>query len=98
MTQRLAGKTVLVTAAGQGIGRASALALMREGAQVWATDIDDRLLEALQAEGAIARCLDVRDDNAINALAAEVGTLDVLFNCAGFVHHGTLMDVLLATM
>jgi 2-keto-3-deoxy-L-fuconate dehydrogenase len=93
MEQRLSGKTALVTAAGQGIGRASALALMREGAQVWATDIDHRLLDTLKVSGATVRLLDVRDGDAIAALTAEVGALDVLFNCAGFVHHGTLMDV-----
>ena len=91
---RLQGKTVLVTAAGQGIGRASALACAREGARVIATDIDGALLATLPAEapGLVTRTLDVRDGAAIAALAQEAPELDGLFNCAGFVHHGTLMD------
>ncbi|MBM3988227.1 MAG: SDR family oxidoreductase [Planctomycetes bacterium] len=90
---RLAGKRALVTAAGQGIGRATALAFAREGAQVLATDIDEALLARLaesDARIALAR-LDVRDDAAVAAIAAR-GPFDVLFNCAGFVHHGTVLD------
>ncbi len=87
---RLTGKTILVTAAGQGIGRASALACAAEGARVIATDRDAALLDGLP-EG--ARVLDVTDPAAITALAAEVGPLDGLFNCAGFVHHGTVLDI-----
>ena len=90
---RLAGKRALVTAAGQGIGRATALAFAREGAEVLATDIDEALLARLAESDArieVAR-LDVRDDAAVAAIAAR-GPFDVLFNCAGFVHHGTVLD------
>ncbi|QYZ68466.1 SDR family oxidoreductase [Neotabrizicola shimadae] len=89
---RLAGKTVLVTAAGQGIGRASALAMHREGARVIATDINEGLLASLAAEGPEVRVLNVRDPSAIAETAAAVGTPDVLFNCAGFVANGTILD------
>jgi 2-keto-3-deoxy-L-fuconate dehydrogenase len=91
---RLKGKSILVTAAGQGIGRASVLACLREGAEVVATDIDAKLLEALAqaAPGLRTRLLDVRDGAAVSALAAELGPLDGLFNCAGFVHEGTIFD------
>jgi len=91
---RLQGKTVLITAAGQGIGRASALACAREGAKVIATDIDGRLLQGLpSASGSIqTHVLDVRDGASIAALAQSLSALDGLFNCAGFVHHGTVMD------
>jgi len=90
---RLAGKRALITAAGQGIGRATALAFAREGAHVLATDIDETLLARLAESDArieVAR-LDVRDDAAVAAIAAR-GPFDVLFNCAGFVHHGTVLD------
>jgi 2-keto-3-deoxy-L-fuconate dehydrogenase len=90
---RLAGKTAFVTAAGQGIGKACVLAFAAEGAKVWATDINDKLLEGYKGvAGVTARKLDALDDKAITALAAEVGTVDVLFNCTGFVHHGTALD------
>ncbi len=90
---RLAGKTALVTAAGQGIGRARALAFAAEGATVVATDVNAKLLESYaSASGIAARVLDVTDADAIAALAKEFGALDVLFNCAGFVHHGTVLD------
>ncbi|QLQ18231.1 MAG: SDR family oxidoreductase [Exiguobacterium profundum] len=89
---RLTGKTVLVTAAGQGIGRASALAMQREGARVIATDINESLLASLAAEGPEVRVLNVRDASAIAETAAAVGTPDVLFNCAGFVANGTILD------
>ena len=89
---RLAGKTALVTAAGQGIGRASALMMAREGARVIATDVNAGTLEALSAEGLETRLLDVRDPQAVTAAAAEVGAVDVLFNCAGFVAGGTILD------
>lgn len=90
---RLAGRRALVTAAGQGIGRATALAFAREGAEVLATDIDEALLARLAKDEPrieVAR-LDVRDDAAVAAIAAR-GPFDVLFNCAGFVHHGTVLD------
>lgn len=88
---RLQGKTILVTAAGQGIGRASALACLKEGANVIATDLNASLLSGL--DGIETAALDVRAPEAIKALASRVGSLDGLFNCAGFVHHGTLLDV-----
>ena len=90
---RLEGKTALVTAAGQGIGRASALALAAEGAQVWATDVDPKLLEAYAGVARIrTQRLDVLDKAAIGALASGLPPLDVLFNCAGFVHNGSILD------
>jgi 2-keto-3-deoxy-L-fuconate dehydrogenase len=97
MGARLAAKVALITAAGQGIGRASALRFAAEGATVWATDLNPATLETLQAEcpsaktGALkTRVLDVRDTAAVSALVAEIGTLDVLFNCAGYVHQGDI--------
>ncbi|MDT8856222.1 SDR family oxidoreductase [Paracoccaceae bacterium Fryx2] len=89
---RLQGKTALVTAAGQGIGRASALAMAREGARVIATDVNAAALAALEAEGMEVRRLDVRDAADIAAAVAAVGPLDVLFNCAGMVASGTILD------
>jgi 2-keto-3-deoxy-L-fuconate dehydrogenase len=90
---RLQGKTALVTAAGQGIGRASALALAAEGAQVWATDVNPRLLEAFSGAGNVrAVQLDVMDKDAIQRVVAQMPALDVLFNCAGFVHSGTVLQ------
>jgi 2-keto-3-deoxy-L-fuconate dehydrogenase len=87
---RLAGKIALVTAAAQGIGRASAEAFAREGAEVIATDLNQDLLATLT--GCTTRRLDVTDVSAIAALAAEVGPVDVLFNCAGIVHAGTVLQ------
>jgi 2-keto-3-deoxy-L-fuconate dehydrogenase len=93
MSSRLAGKTALLTAAGQGIGRATALAFAREGARVIATDLNPALLERLAAEAAVeVQRLDVRDPAAINATAARVGSVDVLVNAAGYVHSGTILD------
>jgi 2-keto-3-deoxy-L-fuconate dehydrogenase len=90
---RLKGKTALVTAAGQGIGRASALALAAEGAQVWATDINPQLLDSYDGvAGVHAVTLDVLDPGAVARLVATLPTLDVLFNCAGFVHSGTVLQ------
>jgi 2-keto-3-deoxy-L-fuconate dehydrogenase len=89
MTQRLAGKTALITAAGQGIGLATAELFAREGARVIATDIR---IDGLAGKPVEARKLDVLDGAAIKALAAEVGTIDVLFNCAGFVHAGSILE------
>ena len=94
MADRLKGKRALVTAAGQGIGRASALAFAVEGARVVATDVNSGALKELKqaARGEIEiRPLDVTDAAAITALARELGAVDVLFNCAGFVHHGTVL-------
>ena len=90
MTQRLANKIALVTAAGQGIGRATAEAYAREGARVIATDINEANLATLA--GCTVRRLDVTDAAAIAALAAELGPIDILFNCAGFVDGGTILD------
>jgi 2-keto-3-deoxy-L-fuconate dehydrogenase len=87
---RLAGKTALVTAAGQGIGRASAEAFLREGARVIATDIRADVLADF--EGAEKLVLDVTDPEAVKAAAAAHPEIDVLFNCAGFVHPGTILD------
>lgn len=89
---RLKGKTCLVTAAGQGIGRASALAMHNEGARVIATDINAEALDTLAAEGLETRLLDVRDPASIGAAVEATGALDVLFNCAGFVAHGSILD------
>jgi len=89
MSQRLAGKTAVITAAGQGIGRACAEQFAREGARVIATDLRIDSLAGLPVQ---ARKLDVRDDAAIKALAAELGPVDVLFNCAGFVHAGSILQ------
>ena len=93
MSQRLQGKVAFVTAAGQGIGRASAEAFVREGARVIATDIDEALLAALaKATGCETRRLDVTDANAVAAAAQAVGSVDILFNGAGYVHAGTILD------
>ncbi|MBX3570093.1 MAG: SDR family oxidoreductase [Rhizobiaceae bacterium] len=91
---RLKGKKILITAAGQGIGRASALACAAEGAEVTATDINRAALDDLaKADGRIAtRILDVRDTAAVGAFAAASPKLDGLFNCAGFVHQGTIFE------
>lgn len=88
---RLSGKTILITAAGQGIGRASAIACAAEGARVIATDVDAGLLDGL--EGMNCDRLDVTDGAAITAAAARFGPLDGLFNCAGMVPHGTVLDI-----
>jgi 2-keto-3-deoxy-L-fuconate dehydrogenase len=91
---RLQGKTVLITAAAQGIGRASALACAAEGATVIATDINEALLATLATENSSIEVavLDVRSQAAVDALAARLPALDVLFNCAGMVANGTLLD------
>jgi 2-keto-3-deoxy-L-fuconate dehydrogenase len=90
MAGRLKGKIAVVTAAGQGIGRAIAEAFVQEGATVWATDRDTDKLEGLAR--AKRRKLDVLSDKAVNSFAEKVGTIDILVNAAGFVHHGTVLD------
>lgn len=93
MAGRLAGKVAFITAAGQGIGCGAALAFAREGAQVWATDLNAKALAEIEGvDGIRTRTLDATDEAAIGRVAAEVGPIDVLFNCAGFVHHGTILD------
>jgi len=89
MAGRLSGKVALLTAAAAGIGRATAEAFAAEGAKVIATDLNLDGLEGLAGE---ARRLDVRSSEAVAVLAREIGPIDVLFNCAGFVHHGTILD------
>jgi 2-keto-3-deoxy-L-fuconate dehydrogenase len=93
MAGRLQGKTALITAAGQGIGRATVEAYLGEGAQVIATDINEAHLAELAAlPGCIARKLDVTDGAAIAVLAGDIGKVDVLFNCAGYVDSGTILE------
>jgi len=90
---RLKGKTALVTAAGQGIGHASVLAMAAEGAQVWATDVNEKLLERYAGVANVRTArLDVLDKDAIGAFFKTLPALDVLFNCAGVVHNGTALD------
>ena len=91
---RLANKVAVVSAAAAGIGRASALAFAREGAQVWALDVDAAGLRTLEAEhpGIRARTLDARSADDITAFAREVGAIDALFNCVGYVHSGSILD------
>lgn len=93
MANRLAGKLAVCTASGAGIGRATAIAFAREGAHVVATDLYEEKLQGLKEEG-VAECLalDVRDTGAIQALASRLAPIDILFNAAGFVHHGTVLD------
>jgi 2-keto-3-deoxy-L-fuconate dehydrogenase len=90
MTKRLAGKTAIVTAAGQGIGRATAELFASEGATVFATDINVDLLADIA--GCRTRHLDVRDPEEIAAAISEAGPIDILFNCAGYVHAGTILE------
>ena len=94
MIGRLAGKIALVTAAGQGIGRATALAFANEGATVWASDVNQAALKSLGDErrDISVRALDVRDSGSVDQIASELGSLDILFNCAGFVHQGNILD------
>ncbi len=93
MAGRLEGKTALVTAAGQGIGKATALMMAAEGASVLATDVNPRLLGEIDgASGIKTATLDVLDAEAIRAMANSQGRLDILANIAGFVHHGTILD------
>ena len=90
MANRLKGKTCLVTAAGQGIGRAIAEAFVAEGAKVFATDLDAKKLEGLA--GADCRKLDAMKTAEVDALAKAIGPVDVLVNCAGYVHHGSVLE------
>lgn len=94
MSTRLEGKLAVLTAAGQGIGRATAVAFAREGADVLATDIDADSLESLKREDNRIRIerLDVTDPDAISRFARSTGVIDVLYNCAGYVGHGTILD------
>ncbi len=90
---RLAGKTAFITAAGQGMGRAAALAFAREGAKVWGSDINAKALADLEGQNGIrTRVLDVTDEEAIKKISSEVGEVDILFNCAGMVHNGGILD------
>ncbi|MEO9459403.1 MAG: SDR family oxidoreductase [Lentilitoribacter sp.] len=95
MTHKLDGKNILITAAGSGMGKASAIACAKEGANVIATDIDKAALDLLVDENTTikTRVLDVRNGEAIDKLAVEFPQLDGLFNCAGIVHHGTILDL-----
>ena len=92
MSDRLEGKTAVVTAAGQGIGRAIAEAFLAEGASVVASDLDPSLLDGLEDEGARTATLDVTDSAAVSDYLEGLPTPQVLCNCAGFVHHGTVLD------
>ncbi len=93
MSGRLAGKTALITAAGQGIGFASAMQMAKEGATVHATDVNPKLLDAFAGvPNVVTRKLDVLDDAAVCATMEELPALDVLFNCAGYVHNGTILE------
>jgi 2-dehydro-3-deoxy-L-fuconate 4-dehydrogenase len=93
MAGRLAGKTAFITAAGQGMGRAASLAFAREGARVWASDLNPKPLDEIEGkEGIRTRVLDVTDEAGIAKAAKEVGDIDVLFNCAGIVQNGSILD------
>lgn len=89
---RLSGKTAFCTASGAGIGLATVRAFRAEGARVIATDINSKAVDALRDEGIEAHRLDVTDAAAVAAMARDTGPVDILFNCAGFVHHGTILD------
>ena len=93
MANRLQGKRALVTAAGQGMGRAAVKAFVREGASVIATDINADLLRELDGQpGIVASRLDVTDASAVQAFVERTGAVDILFNCAGWVHQGSILD------
>ncbi len=93
MADRLTGKRALVTAAAQGIGRATARAFAAEGAQVFASDVNRHKLGELNGVPGVNTCLlDVTDNDAVLAVAADLGAMDILFNCAGFVHHGSILE------
>lgn len=93
MANRLQGKTAFITAGGQGMGRAAVLAFVREGAKVIATDVRPELLEGFKGiAGITTRVLDVLDDEAVTRVVEAAGAVDILFNCAGYVHQGTILD------
>jgi 2-keto-3-deoxy-L-fuconate dehydrogenase len=93
MSGRLAGKTALVTAAGQGMGHACAMQMAAEGATVYATDVKADLLGGFKGvANVVTRQLDVLDDTAVRRTMEELPALDVLFNCAGYVHHGSILE------
>ena len=92
MANRLAGKRALITAAGQGMGRAAALAFAREGAEVLATDANANLLPALSTGSIRTARLDVTDEQAVGEFVGSTGAVDILFNCAGWVHQGNILD------
>jgi 2-keto-3-deoxy-L-fuconate dehydrogenase len=93
MAGRLAGRVAFITAAGQGMGRAVALAFAREGAKVWATDLNAKPLDELEGKDGIrTRVLDVTNEGAIQEAAKWAGDVDILFNCAGIVQHGSILD------
>jgi len=101
MTDRLKGKTALITASGQGMGHAAVRAFAREGARVIATDVKPELLRGFDGAGGITagvttRVLDVLDDAAVAAAVDAIGAVDILFNCAGWVHQGSLLDCTIA--
>lgn len=90
---RLKDKKVVISAAGQGIGKASVLAMVGEGASVVATDINADALKVFDGvDGVSTRVLDVTDSSAVATAASDIGAIDVLFNCAGFVHHGSILE------
>jgi 2-keto-3-deoxy-L-fuconate dehydrogenase len=93
MSGRLAGKVAFVTASGQGIGHAAAMAMAREGATVHATDVNEKLLENFNdVPNVVAHRLDVLDDDAVSRMIGALPPLDAMFNCAGYVHHGTVLE------
>ncbi len=92
MSLRLKGKTAFITAAAQGIGRATSLAFAAEGAQVHATDLNAEKLTGLAGPGIRTMALDVLDTQAVKAAAEKIGPIDILFNCAGFVHQGSVLE------
>lgn len=92
-SNRLTGKTIFVTASAQGIGRASVIAFAQEGARIIATDVNkDKLSELENINGVTTKVLDVLDHAAIQSAAIEYDDIDVILNCAGYVHHGTIME------
>ena len=92
MSGRLAGKTALVTAAGQGMGRAVAIAMAQEGATVYATDVNEKTLDYGDGKRVVTQRLNVLDDAAVDALVRGLPPLSILFNCAGYVHHGSILE------